>query len=424
MLNKLLAFSREYAMITPGDHIICAVSGGADSIALLFGLYLLREKLGITLCAAHFNHGLRGSESDRDEQFVRDFCGRYDIKLYVGSSTVVPGKKGLEAAARDARYAFLRSLPGKIATAHTADDNAETLLLHLLRGSSLKGLGGITPISDNLIRPMLCITRRQVEAFLTEWSLSHIEDSSNSGDAFLRNRLRHHVMPLLTAENPALCENLSAMALRLREDEAFIESTLPTALPGISQMRNMNRAQRCRLLSRFLKQSGIPEPESTHIGLAEKLVFSAQPSAQAVFPGGIVIARCYDTLTVMHPSEPPEPMCLPCPGSAVFGEYTITCTEATAAENTPDTFTILPKGALTVRSRASGDRIRLGGGSKDLKKIFIDRKFPAAERPFIPVICDEEGLLGVYRIGVHLDRAAQSLPAVRIHIEKTNGGKA
>ena len=104
----------------------------------------------------------------------------------MGRGEVVAGKKGLEAAARDARYPFLRSLPGKIATAHTADDNAETLLLHLVRGTGLKGLGGITPVGENLIRPMLLVTRQEVEAFLEEYCLKHIEDSSNSSDRFLR----------------------------------------------------------------------------------------------------------------------------------------------------------------------------------------------------------------------------------------------
>ncbi len=135
MLNKLLSFIREQRLIAPGDSIVCAVSGGADSIALLFALYLLREQLGITLSAAHFNHHLRPGEANRDERIVRHFCQHYNIPLTVGHGDITPGKKGLEAAARDARYAFLKSLPGKIATAHTADDNAETVLMHLIRGS-------------------------------------------------------------------------------------------------------------------------------------------------------------------------------------------------------------------------------------------------------------------------------------------------
>ena len=191
MLNKLLTFIREQEMVSAGDTIICAVSGGADSVALLFAFYLLKEKLGIRLEAAHFNHHLRGPESDRDEKFVVELCDRYDIALHLGGGAVVPGNKGLEAAARDARYAFLRSLSGKIATAHTADDNAETVLMHIVRGTGLKGLGGITPIHGQVIRPMLKVTRQDVESFLEEWCLDHIEDSSNETDAFLRNRIRH-----------------------------------------------------------------------------------------------------------------------------------------------------------------------------------------------------------------------------------------
>ena len=196
MLNKLLTFVRQQNMIQPGDKVTCALSGGADSVALLFALYLLKDKLNIRLSAAHFNHHLRGEESQRDENFVRDFCDRYDIPLTVGDGQIIPGKKGLEAAARDARYAFLRSLPGKIATAHTADDNAETVLMHMVRGTGLKGLGGIAPVNGNVIRPMLTCTSQDVEDFCAEWCLNFITDSSNEGDDFLRNRLRHHVMLL------------------------------------------------------------------------------------------------------------------------------------------------------------------------------------------------------------------------------------
>ena len=114
MLNKLTAFIRRYDMVQPGDRVVAAVSGGADSVALLWSLYLLKDKLGITLEAAHYNHHLRGEESQRDEDFVRDLCDRFDIPLHLGGGTVVSGEKGLEAAARNARYAFFDTLPGKI----------------------------------------------------------------------------------------------------------------------------------------------------------------------------------------------------------------------------------------------------------------------------------------------------------------------
>lgn len=419
MLNKLLTFVRAYDMMVPGDRIVCAVSGGADSVALLFALYLLKDKLGISLEAAHFNHHLRGAESDRDEAFVRTLCDRYDIPLHVGSGQVKAGKKGLEAAARDARYAFLQTLTGKIATAHTADDNAETVLMHMIRGTGLKGLGGIAPVRDRLLRPMLLVTRADVEAFLQEWCLDHIEDSSNGSDAFLRNRVRHHVMPLLTAENPKLAENLSKMALRLREDEILLSAQANfETLPTVESLKTMPAPQRGRCLERFLKESGVKEPEESHIALAEALVFSEKPSAKASFPGGVTIARRYDTLVALPKEELPEEMMLPCPGQVTYGDLRVTCSPAEAIQNTPDAFTVQPRGELTLGKRCSGDSMRLPGGTKSLKKLFIDRKIPASERSRIPVLRDEAGILGVYTIGVNLDRAANALPAVAIRFEK------
>lgn len=420
MLNELTRFIRRYDLIAPGDEIICAVSGGADSVALLFGLYLLREKLGIRLSAAHFNHHLRGEESDRDERFVRDFCDRFEIPLYAGGGTVTPSGKGLEAAARDARYAFLRSLPGKIATAHTADDNAETVLLHLVRGTGLKGLGAIAPQSGNVIRPMLSCTRQQVEAFLEEYHISHITDSSNEGDAYLRNRLRHHVMPLLKQENPRLAENLSAMALRLREDEQVL-SELAKQDADIPALRSMPRPQRKRVLERFLKENGVREPEAEHLALAEALVFSEKPSARADFPGGVAVGRQYDRLVVLEKQETLAKRQLPCPGKIILEDLglTVSCEPAKTIENGPAVFTVEPNDDMYIRARMSGDAMRRSGGTKSLKKLLIDRKIPAFQRDQIPVLADEKGVLGVYGIGVNLDRAATQLPAVTIRVEKT-----
>ena len=406
MLNKLLKFIREQDMIHPGDCVICAVSGGADSVALLFAFYLLKDKLNIQLEAAHFNHHLRGEESDRDEAFVREFCDRYDIPLHCSGGEILPGKKGLEAAARDARYGFLRQLSGKIATAHTADDNAETILMHLIRGTGLKGLGGITPVHGNVIRPMLRVTRQDVEAFLEEWCLSHIEDSSNAADTFLRNRVRHHVMPLLTAENPQIAENLSQMALRLRLDEEFLSQQIDsTALPTVESLKNMPKALRSRTVEAFLKRSGVKEPEDAHIAMAEALVFSDKPSAKASFPGGVIIARNYDRLEALVATEGLEETRLPCPGQLELSGFRIFCAPAEEDLDGPDAFTVYPAGEISVRSRKRGDSIRRSGGSKSLKKLFIDRKIPASRRNRIPVVCDEQGILGVYSIGKNLERA-------------------
>ncbi len=410
------------AQTAPGDTLICAVSGGADSVALLFGAYLLREKLGIRLEAAHFNHGLRGAESDGDEAFVEDFCRRYDIPLHVGRGTVTPGKKGLEAAAREARYAYFDTLDGKIATAHTADDNAETVLLHLVRGTGLKGLGGIAPVRGRLLRPMLNITRSQVLAFLEEYHLSCRSDSSNDTDDFLRNRLRHHVMPLLKEENPRLAENLSAMALRLRlDEEALAQAADHDTLPDIGTLRTLPPAIRARMLEQFLKRSGVKEPEAEHILLAEQLVFSENPSARGDFPGGVCISRCYNTLVRCRTPKRMPGILLSCPCSLTLTQpgLRVTCREATEIINTPHIFTVEPQGTLFLESRRPGDCITLPGGTKSLKKLFIDRKIPASQRLDIPVVRDRLGILGVYGIGADETRKATRLPAVQLIFEQT-----
>ncbi len=419
MLNKLESFLRRYQMVTAGDAVVCAVSGGADSVAMLFAMYLLRDKLGITVSAAHFNHKLRGEESDEDESFVRSFCRQYDIELHVGAGEVKAGKKGLEAAARDARYAFLQTLPGKIATAHTADDNAETVLMHMVRGTGLRGLGGIAPINGRLIRPMLEITRREVEDFLAEYHLSYITDSSNETDHFLRNRLRHHVMPLLTQENPQLAQNVSAMALRLRQDEAALADMAEQMPVTVEQLRNAPAAVRVRSLGKFLEDCGVPEPESEHIALAEKLVFSQKPSAKAAFPGGVTIQRNYDTLEKLTRQDTIETVCLSCPCQVELPALglRVIVSPAQDCNSSADSFAVLPKDNLCLRARMPGDTMRLNGGTRELKKLFIDKKIPAAKRNTIAVIADDDGVLGVHGIGVNLERAATVLPAVRIRFE-------
>lgn len=403
MLNKLLAFIRQYRLVEKGDSVVCAVSGGADSMALLWAMYLLRDKLDFSLSAAHFNHRLRGEESDRDEAFVRRFCGDFGIPLACGSSQVQPGEKGLEAAARDARYAFLQKLPGKIATAHTANDNAETLLMHLVRGTGLKGLGGISPVRGNLIRPMLNVTRQEVLAFLEEYSIPYVEDSSNAGEQFLRNRIRHHVMPLLEQENPSLAENLSAAALRLRLDEQALDS-IAEMTTDVEILRTMAPAVRSRVLAKLLKSWGVREPEAEHIALAEQLVLSQKSSAKATFPQGVQIRRNYNHLEKDTPTQSISPVMLNCPGVTELPGLRIHCRPAVEPVSEPNRFTVCAEGILTARPRQSGDTIRLPGGTKRLKELFIDRKIPASDRNRIAVIADEIGVLGVQGIGPNRDR--------------------
>ena len=414
MLNKLSAFMAAYR----GKSVVCAVSGGADSMALLWGLYLLKDKLDIRLSAAHFNHGLRGAESDRDEAFVRDFCAGYGIPFTAGRGDVTPGKKGLEAAAREARYAFLKGLPGLIATAHTADDNAETILMHLVRGTGLKGLGGIAPVNGPLIRPMLDVTRAEVLTFLEEYSIPFVEDSSNAGDDFLRNRLRHHIMPLLKQENPCLSENLSAMATRLRQDAAALDDYACAHMTHrVAELQKMSPAIRSRVLAQHLLNAGVKEPEAAHITLLEKLVFSQKPSAKAAFPGGVTFTRRYDTLQVAADAAQLTEIPLACPGVTELPGLRIVCSLNEDTAYNTDSFPVAMGKNPVVRARKTGDALRLSGGTKSIKKLLIDRKIPAARREHIPVIADDAGVLMVAGIGGNLDRLSLDEDAIRIQIQ-------
>ena len=330
-----------------------------------------------------------------------------------------PGKKGLEAAAREARYGFLRRLPGKIATAHTADDNAETVLMHLLRGTGLRGLGGINPVSGNVIRPMLSITRQEVEAFLEEYHLPHREDSSNAGDDFLRNRLRHQVMPLLKAENPSVSQTISAMAGRVRQDEALLNSMLEPQMPPVSRLRLLPLPLQVRYAERFLRENQVPEPEQAHISGVLNLIASPKPSARLDFPGGIVIARDYENLVRLRQRPIPEAVMLPMPGSVTLPQWGIRVTVSTVPNGGTGVRT---RGALWVRSRKEGDSLRRGGGTKSLKKQMIDRKISAAQRPFVPILADEAGVIWAGSFGFHLDRL-EGAPTCYILIEELHSDK-
>jgi len=412
MRNKLLSFIRDHQMVQPEDRVICAVSGGADSMALLWAMYLLKDKLNIRLEAAHFNHNLRGGESDRDEAFVKAFCSQHGIRCHVGSAEVKAGEKGLEAAARMARYAFLQSLGGKIATAHTADDNAETLLMHMVRGSGLKGLGGIAPVRENLIRPMLTVTRQEVLSFLEAEKIPYVTDSSNETDAFFRNRIRHHVMPLLKQENPSLAENLSAMALRLRQDEETL-SKQAELTTNVAALQQMSPAVQTRALAKLLVHFGVKEPEGEHIELLRKIVCSGNPSAWGVFPGRIVLRRNYGNLEKQEQLPALESHLLAVPGQTRIPELGIkvVCREDLSE---PADFFVHVQGSLVLRSRKEGDSIKLPGGTKSLKKLMIDKKIPASQRDRIPVLADDAGVVAVVGIGPNRDCLEAPNCAIRI----------
>lgn len=230
MNNQFIRTVEKYSMLKNGDSVIVALSGGADSVALLDILNSAKEKYNLTLYAVHINHGLREAESIRDEDFCKALCKDYLIKLFVRHENVAElakkNKISEELCGRNVRYSVFEELSNelsaKVATAHTASDNAETLLFNITRGASLGGVGAIPPVRGYIIRPLIECTRAQIEQYCREKNLSYVTDSTNLTDDYTRNKIRHNVIPALRDINPAF-EN---SALRLSENAREISDYL------------------------------------------------------------------------------------------------------------------------------------------------------------------------------------------------------
>ena len=394
MRNKLAAFFRQLGPETTGMHLVCAISGGADSVAMSHCLLSLREELGYTLSLCHYNHGLRGEASDGDEAFCRSLAETWDIPITVGRGDAAlrasQTGESLEEAARFCRYGFFDTVDGIIATAHTADDQAETVLLHLLRGTGLKGLCGIPPTRGRILRPMLAVSREEVLAYLDAHNLPHREDATNHEDDCLRNRLRHHVMPLLKQENPALLAAVTRMTEHLRQDETYLQTQAIALLVGnaeqgwqIAPLAAADTPLRRRALKELLFSLSVPDPSTAHIEAAEHIVQGVDPSAAVNLTGGWVLRREYETFFVEQNPQSATfvPQVLPCPGNVTVPELGLTfrCAEDRG-------------GDILIRPRKQGDEIRLAGGTKSVKKLLIDKKIPVNNRELVPVL-EENGVV-------------------------------
>ena len=271
-------------MLAEGDRVIVALSGGADSVALFNSVLELKEELLLTVYAAHVNHNLRGAESDGDESFVRSLCESRGVELFVKSADIKSiaeeRKIGTELCGREIRYEFFAQLSGtldaKVATAHTASDNAETLIFNIARGAGLNGLSGIKPVRGNIIRPLIYVTRAEVEAYCAENALSFVTDSSNLTDDYTRNKIRHILLPAFKELNPdfehtasretALFSKINSY-LELKSDEAIASAKVKNGYDcrGLSELSDGLREE---VLYLMCSQNGA-EPDYKHIGLLD-----------------------------------------------------------------------------------------------------------------------------------------------------------
>ena len=398
-------------LIPPGSGVLCALSGGADSMYLLCRLLEGRERYGWNVQAAHLNHGLRET-AQRDEDFVRSWCAGHDVPLTVGHADVsaFAQREGLsvEEAGRVLRYAFLEETARQeglplIATGHHAGDNAETVLMNLIRGCGLKGLTGIPERRGDIVRPMLAVARSEIEAYLTEHNVPHVEDETNTDLNYTRNKVRHRLLPLLEELNPQAAAHIAAAAVRLREDEEELErQAVSLADQGLDipegiaiPARVLGEAPRplalraCHLL---LERAGL-KGEAVHLDGALALALGDDPSARIDLPGGSV-RRQYELLvfSVEPPAPPPPPIEL-AQGENRWGCWSILCIPAVCPEKayvSPWEFYLKP-GDYLIRPRREGDKLGLGKRPvKTVKKLMIDGKLPAGQRDRIPIL-DRDG---------------------------------
>ena len=403
--------------LLPRDGLVlCALSGGADSVYLLTRL----AELGYDMAAAHLNHGLRGAESDRDEAFVRALCADRGVRLVCERADVAALAArehiGVEEAARKARYAFLERAADTlgaevIATAHTADDNAETVLLHLARGTGLLGLGGIPPRRGRIVRPMLGVTRAQVEEYLRGRGIAWVEDSTNGSDGYARNRVRHGAVPVLETVNPAFAAAVGRMTALVRQDEAFLTDLARRFLAEHGDGRSVDAAalaaQCWPVASRAVRLLAGRELSETHV----RAVLEAAAKGGAADVPGLRAARTGDRLVFgVMGSEPLADRRLAVPGRTDLPEAGLTAAAEkvtvcpTVVHNSYNTFYFQCEnicGSITVTGRRPGDRFRPAGRgcTKKLKQLFLERGVPVWERDSLPVLRDEAGILAVYGVG-------------------------
>ncbi|MCI8840119.1 MAG: tRNA lysidine(34) synthetase TilS [Oscillospiraceae bacterium] len=429
----------QFGLIPPGGGVLCALSGGADSMYLLCRLLEGRERYGWRVCAAHLNHGLRET-AGRDEKFVRDWCGRRGVPLAVGLEDVAGYARreglSLEEAGRTLRYRFLGQAALEagcplIATGHHAGDSAETVLMNLIRGCGLKGLAGIPERRDNIVRPMLEVSRGEIEAYLKEHGVPHVEDETNDDVNYTRNKVRHQLLPLLEELNPQAAAHIAAAARRLREDEEELSrQAAPLAAEGLDipdgvalpvrVLREAPRPLALRACAGLLERAGLGA-QAVHLERVLALALGDDPSAGADLPGGRAY-RQYELL-VLAPGADPEP---PAPaqlreGEQAWGEWRIWCTPAPCpakAYISPWEFYLRPE-AYLVRPRREGDRLTLGRRpEKTVKKLMIEGKVPARRRARVPVLALGGRAAAVGGLGPEKDcLAAPGAPALHIIIK-------
>ncbi|MCI9405495.1 MAG: tRNA lysidine(34) synthetase TilS [Oscillospiraceae bacterium] len=425
MRDKALRALEEYRMLPPGSRVTAAVSGGADSAALLHFLCGLRRERALALTACHVNHLLRGEESQRDEEFVRALCRDWQVPLQVFREDVSAGAaaagESVELFGRRVRYSRLEQAArgGQIATAHTLSDRAETTFLNLLRGTGLKGLCSIPPVQGRVIRPLIFCTREEVEDYCRENRIPYVTDSSNLSDAYTRNRVRQTVIPPLRALQPAFYTVYGRMLEHLGQDEDCLQSQADEVLeraldpPGLDAqaLDGLHPAVLFRVLRRFFDREGLP-CEETGIKGARRLLQAGRGRLQLqrdcwlILSGGRLAVLRDQGRLVLEPLAvgpgplPPNPLAKGSLRLVNYEQFTnLQKLGCNILKKTIDYDKIY--GRLFLRQRKEGDYFRSykRGVGKPLRKWWNEQKIPAQRRDRIPVLADERSPVWVLGLG-------------------------
>lgn len=449
LLPRVLRHVARHALWARGARVVVALSGGADSVALLLVLRQLAERGDVTLAgAAHLNHRLR-DEADVDERFCRTLCARLDVPLVVGSAPVAElaraARCSVEVAGRRARYAFLddarRTLEARhVAVAHTADDQAETVLLRLLRGAGTRGLRGVLPVRGAIVRPLLTCTHTELRAWLAALGEAWREDASNRDLANPRNRVRHELLPLLAERYQAAVVRVLARTADVADAEdallerfaaegaARVTSGGPTDLTlRPSGLAALPLAIARRVVRRALEAAGARRaPDLADV--EQVLAVCRGPAPRAVEAAGLRVERFSSDAVLLIRESPPPPAVtlsartLPVPGEAtlpelgpgcrLMAEWPITRGDHIEGRALRVSLRGSVPGPLVVRGRQPGDRIRPAGldGSKKLQDLLVDRKVPRRERDRVPLVVDATGRI-LWVIGHAVDTEASATAA-------------
>ena len=468
MIEQVRKYVNAHRLLLPGDRVAIACSGGADSVALLRVLLDLRQELGIVLSVAHFNHQIRGPEADADSKFVENLAVNYQIQLHAGSGSVpdhaAAEKISIETAARDLRHQWFASLieqgkADKIATAHTQDDQAETVLMRIIRGTGVRGLAGIASEhkEKHLVRPLLATTRREIEAYLKSLDQPWREDSSNRDAGHTRNRVRHTLLPLLERQfNPGIRQTLADMAELAKAEEDYWSHQLASLLPRLVREGKPSRSGRSlsgdsqgvlavnlielRALPTALQRlvlHGIAERlglslEFKHIQQLMLLIGTEKAGKKLVLPGDLMVNRTGRELQFSQNTEESSKnyrYSLPVPGEVVVRELgsTIRARLISAGKQKVSGYNAasllnpsLLEPELIVRNWRAGDRF-LPAHSQSPKKVKellqparLGQEFSVVQRKAWPVIESAGQIVWVKGFPVSRDFVSSSGDAILI----------